>query len=83
MQARGAGVAQHHCVHGRCCGHEHAAADVGCHCHAQPTSPTAFAAARPPDVQPQWFCSLRSATTGNHYCGCSLIAPNAVLTAAQ
>jgi hypothetical protein len=31
----------------------------------------------------KWFCSVRSATNNAHFCGCSLIAPNLILTAAH
>ena len=31
----------------------------------------------------KWLCSVRSAASGAHFCGCSLIAPNLVLTAAH
>jgi len=31
----------------------------------------------------KWFCSMRSAANNAHFCGCSLIAPNLILTAAH
>lgn len=34
-------------------------------------------------AQPQWFCSVRTATSNAHFCGCSLVAPNLILTAAH